>query len=650
MNKVSSKKKIKTNNKMLEECGICCEEMTNKGKKVLIECPACDFKCCKVCVETWLLSELEPSCMKCKSKWTKVKCQELLGKGFMNGKHRKHTKNILFDIEKARFPDTMPEVEIVVKKKNYVEMNDHSRVELYKLRQQMRKIERVINDREYFISYGRERGDNNDVKTERKKFMKACPKNDCEGFLSSAWKCAVCECHVCKDCEMVVDDKNTHTCDPNILASAKLLKKETKPCPSCASAIYKISGCDQMWCTQCNIAFSWNTGKKVRGAVHNPHYYEWIKNGGGEAVVPGAMLPCGGLPTAFTLREALKNIILPDNFRKEGNEINSKRLFTTLQNTRELHYLFSDCNLQVITSKWFDSNNKKIYFPTDDGRNIESFSIADRLCTFEKGRSEEIKRICHRYRIHYNEDIKECLKVNNTISYVRGIMNYVLRIHEGISHFVNVELDRQRRKVNNNGDSVDLRIKYIMKEIDEKRMKTSLLKRDRARDKEVAILDIYEVYARVCSDCIRSICQNNNSLTISKLMEEYDKIQRINIYCNKELLKYQTTFNLVTPEIKLKSGWCQNRVDPKTSKAVVGKYCDDKGNIDPEKLYKMKPIHHNIPSPSTPISVFDFNFIKTFIRMKQNISRYGRRWSLNSYTGKNSSGDRDYKFLSTTRW
>ena len=87
----------------------------------------------------------------------------------------------------------------------------------------------------------------------------------------------------------------------------------------------------------------------MRGHVHNPHYYEWIKNGGGEAVVPGAMLPCGGLPTAFTVREALKNIILPDNFRKEGNEINSKRLFTTLQNTRELHYLFSDCNLQVIT-------------------------------------------------------------------------------------------------------------------------------------------------------------------------------------------------------------------------------------------------------------------------------------------------------------
>lgn len=642
MNKVSSKKKIKTNNKMLEECGICCEEMTNKGKKVLIECPACDFKCCKVCIETWLLSELEPSCMKCKSKWTKVKCQELLGKGFMNGKHRKHTKNILFDIEKARFPETMPQVEIVVKKNNYVEMNASSRADLYKLQQQIRKIEKTIRDREYFISYGRERGDNNDGTTERKKFMKACPKNDCEGFLSSAWKCAVCECHVCKDCEVVVDDKNTHTCDPNILASAKLLKKETKPCPSCASAIYKISGCDQMWCTQCKVAFSWNTGKKVRGHVHNPHYYEWIKNGGGQAVVPGAMLPCGGLPTAFAMRNALQCIIIPDNYMKEGNEINSKRLFATLQNTRELHYLFSICNLHVISSKWYDSVNKKISFPTDDGRYIESFSVADRLSALKKGTSEEMKKRCHSHRIHYDEGIKENLKVNNTICYFRSIMNKMLNIHEGINHFVNVELDRQRRKVNNNGDTVDLRIKYIMKEIDEKRMKTSLLKRDRARDKEVAILDIYEVYARVCSDCIRSICQNKDNLTITKLIEEYDKIQRINIYCNKELLKYQETFNLVTQEIKLRNGWCQSRVDPKTSKTAAGLYCDDKGNIIPDCLYKMKPIYDISNITLKPISVFDVNFIETFIRMKANINRYGRKWAYSPVTS-------EYRFLSTTR-
>lgn len=620
MSKVSSKKNIKTN-KVLEECGICCEEITNKGKKVLIECPACEFKCCRVCIERWLLSELEPSCMKCKSKWTKVKCQELLGKGFMNSKHRNHVKNILFDIEKARFPETMPQVEIVVKKNKYVEMNDHSRADLFELQQQIKKIEKTIRDREYFIAYGHERGETHDNSTERKKFMKACPKNDCEGFLSSAWKCAVCECHVCKDCEVIVDDKNTHTCDPNILASAKLLKKETKPCPSCASSIYKISGCDQMWCTQCHIAFSWNTGKKVRGHVHNPHYYEWIKNGGGEAVMPGAMLPCGGLPTAYAVREALRYISIPARYIKPGNKIDSKDLFTTLQNSRDLRYLFvREVCLHSIGCKWFDINSKRIFFPSDDGREIVSYSISDRIYPNEKGSSEEIKNRCSKERIQYDENIKESIKISDTIRYLRHIMLKTLNVHQAISHFVNVELERQRRKVNNNGDSSDLRIKFIMKEIDEKRMKTSLLKRDRARDKEVAILDIFELYARVCSDSIRAICQDKNSLTIDKLIEEYNKIQRINLYCNKELLKYNMTFNLVTPEINLSNGWCQPR-----GPLPLAKY------VDPEKIYRMR--RNLLPDPpvdsqATQISVFDINFIKKFIQMRHNISRFGRRWSL----------------------
>jgi hypothetical protein len=38
-----------------------------------------------------------------------------------------------------------------------------------------------------------------------------------------------------------------------------------------------VSGCDQMWCTHCNIAFDWKTGEKVKGVIHNPHYYEYIE-------------------------------------------------------------------------------------------------------------------------------------------------------------------------------------------------------------------------------------------------------------------------------------------------------------------------------------------------------------------------------------
>ena len=31
------------------------------------------------------------------------------------------------------------------------------------------------------------------TKTERKAFIKRCPADDCRGFLSSQWKCGLCE-------------------------------------------------------------------------------------------------------------------------------------------------------------------------------------------------------------------------------------------------------------------------------------------------------------------------------------------------------------------------------------------------------------------------------------------------------------------------
>jgi len=40
--------------------------------------------------------------------------------------------------------------------------------------------------------------------------------------------------------------------------------------------------CSQMWCTQCQTAFNWKTGKIETGIIHNPHYWEYVKKLGQE--------------------------------------------------------------------------------------------------------------------------------------------------------------------------------------------------------------------------------------------------------------------------------------------------------------------------------------------------------------------------------
>ena len=118
------------------------------------------------------------------------------------------------------------------------------------------------------------------------------------------------------------------------------------------------------------------------------------------------------------------------------------------------------------------------------------------------------------------------------------------------------------------------------------------------------------------------------SLTIDKLIEEYDKIRRINQYCNNELLKYNKTFNLVTPEINLSNGWTQ----PRNPGKLIYAQAEYPFGIPPEKYYN---------SNLVPISVFDFNFIKAWIKIRQNISRFGRRWSLT--ISQHSQTTRDVK-------
>ena len=149
---------------------------------------------------------------------------------------------MLFEGEKAKIPETMQAVE------NYLNVNkwkedvkekdkkiDDLLVELTKLRRERNKL---IEDIEVVKKGG-------DIKEKEKKvFMRACPKSDCNGFLSSQWKCAVCKVNVCSECHEIKEEG--HVCDENILASAKALKKDSKPCPGCSALIFKISGCDQM--------------------------------------------------------------------------------------------------------------------------------------------------------------------------------------------------------------------------------------------------------------------------------------------------------------------------------------------------------------------------------------------------------------------
>jgi myo-inositol-1-phosphate synthase len=60
-----------------------------------------------------------------------------------------------------------------------------------------------------------------------------------------------------------------------------------------------------MFCTKCHTVFDWTTGKIETGRIHNPHYYEFIRQNRGPALREPGDVRCGGVVNINTLREAL---------------------------------------------------------------------------------------------------------------------------------------------------------------------------------------------------------------------------------------------------------------------------------------------------------------------------------------------------------
>ena len=92
-------------------------------------------------------------------------------------------------------------------------------------------------------------------------------------------------------------------CKQADIDSVEAIKKTTKPCPTCAVPIQKSVGCNQMWCTQCQVAFDWKTGEIQNGVIHNPHFFEAQR--GGMIRAPGDNV-CGGLPNYWDWDKVIK--------------------------------------------------------------------------------------------------------------------------------------------------------------------------------------------------------------------------------------------------------------------------------------------------------------------------------------------------------
>jgi hypothetical protein len=230
--------------------------------------------------------------MNCNARYTMHFMVRHLNRSWVLQTYKETMSSVLTNMEMSKLPETQPYVEAEQERIRLTLQNRAFQKDVEETKKKLSKLNNAIH-----VNQFRMRGEpvpghlvneyvdgtNVVVLDTRKKFIMSCPLDSCRGFLSTQYKCGTCQKNICSDCLVLKTDE--HVCLESDKLTADMIKKETKPCPKCGTRIYKIDGCDQMYCTAqlngqaCSTAFSWKTGKIETGIIHNPHFYETQRNG-----------------------------------------------------------------------------------------------------------------------------------------------------------------------------------------------------------------------------------------------------------------------------------------------------------------------------------------------------------------------------------
>ena len=264
------------------ECSVCYEKYNKQNHKE-VQCFHCHQSTCSSCIQRFLLeSTSDPKCLHCHIHWDRRFMIQHLTKRFCNIDYRHYRRSIIYERNKCY----LPKISSILEKKDKLKELDSQIIDFKKqldiLKEERgRQYTSIIQSEENFI-YNR-----NIIVDTKKINNRPCSLDKCLGFLGEDGVCPICKNKTCLSCNIKIENNEIpHQCKEEDKEHWSYLKKTTKPCPSCKVRIFKISGCDQMWCTNCQTSFSWKNERIENGPIHNPHYPGWVFDGNQPTLQP----------------------------------------------------------------------------------------------------------------------------------------------------------------------------------------------------------------------------------------------------------------------------------------------------------------------------------------------------------------------------
>jgi hypothetical protein len=246
-----------------------------------------------------------------------------------------------------------------------------------------------------------------------------------------------------------------------------------------------VKNCDQMWCVECKTAFSWSKGTVEVGIVHNPHYFQWMRQNGG-------MHRTDALP---------------------GAGCNENRLNTQLSFIRDF---FSMLEKSVTCENLFLSNCQKC------GYTMDQLKIVMPL-VYENNQIIRKTKLC--------EDLENAKKAFSS--------SFFVNFHRFIIHTEHVTMRDLNYKIRTRNDENNPIYMYILGEETREDLSDYLVKRDIANARDISQRDIVEACVMVGKQILTDLHNELSSIEIDfswRLI--HDQLQTMRFTKNSDSLDY----------------------------------------------------------------------------------------------------------------
>jgi len=501
--------------------------------------------------------------MSCKKAWPINFLVMNLNRSFVDKEYAMHHKKRLLEREMSKLPDTMEAAQISkehtekekVERKKYNEVASELEVIEKQIENLVRqKISKERNATKYLRNADRHKRnalrpgaqenneDTSGKNNEKRRFIMPCPGEECRGFLSTDYKCDLCSIQTCPKClEVIGTDENAeHICNEDNVKSAEMIRKDTKPCPSCGTRIYKIDGCDQMWCVECHQAFSWKTGNIDNGRIHNPHFYQHKRNENNGMIVraPGDVL-CGGLVGVDLLKH---NIIRKLEF-EVGDKVYINVIHANQAEYRErgrlarfgCRHVSKRSNVfGKITSCYNKEYDRfEVTFAHEDVFNCSHCVNENGVCYAFGGKQT---KNCKRILLHSTKE------------------NELYELHQFVTHITYSSLPRARTKAADNEYDNTLkmvRVRYILGQITKDEMMSEIYPVEKNKEKNIELLHIYEILSVVGIELFTNLANSTKQGADfnAQIKEQMTNYRKLCDYCNEQFAQISISYNVTVEQI-----------------------------------------------------------------------------------------------------